>query len=101
MMGEWKENLDNIFIVRAVLTNLSKAFDCIPHYVLIAKLPAYGVNSDSLCYIYFYLKDHKKCVQINIKQSVFDTIISGVPQGSFFGPILYNIFFSNFLFFIP
>ena len=101
MVEEWKENLDNNFIVGAVLTDLSKAFDCIPHDLLIAKLSAYGLNSDSLCYIYSYLKDRKQCVQINNEQSEFDTIISGVPQGSIFGPILYNIFFNDFFFFIP
>ena len=84
-----------------VLTDLSKAFDCIPHDLLIAKLSAYGLSSDSLCYIYSYLKDRKQCVQINNKQSEFDTIISGVPQGSIFGPILFNIFFNDFFFFIP
>ena len=101
MVEEWKENLDNNFIVGAVLTDLSKAFDCIPHNLLIAKLLAYGLNSDSLCYIYSYLKDCKckQCVQINNKQSEFDTIILGVPQGSIFEPILYNIFFQRLFLF--
>ena len=80
MIEEWRESLDKIFFVGAVLTNLSKAFDCIPHDLLIAKLSAYGLSSDSLCYIYSYLKDRKQCVQINNKQSEFDTIISGEAQ---------------------
>ena len=101
MIEKWRENLENIFFVGAVLTDLSKAFGCIPHDLLIAKLSAYGLSSDSLCYIYSYLKDRKQCVQINNKQSEFDTIISGVPQGSIFGPILFNIFFNDFFFFIP
>ena len=100
MVEEWKENLDNNFIVGAVLTDLSKAFNCIPHDLLIAKLSAYGLNRDSLCYICSYLKDRKRCVQINIEQSTFDTIISGVPQGSIFGPILFNISFNDFFFLI-
>ena len=100
-MEEWKENWDNNFIVGAVLTDLSKSFDCISHNLLIAKLSAYGLNSDSLCYIYSYLKDREQCVQINNEQSEFDTIISGLPQGSIFGPILFNIFFKDLLFFIP
>ena len=75
MIEEWRENLDNNFFVGVVLTNLSKAFDCIPHDLLIAKLSAYGLSSDSLCYIYCYLKDRKQCVQ-----SEFHTIISGVTQ---------------------
>ena len=89
------------FFVGAVLSDLSKAFDCIPHDFLIAKLSAYRLSSDSLCYIYSYLKDHKQCVQINNKQSEFDAIISAVPQGSIFGPILFNIFLNDFFFFIP
>ena len=89
MIEEWRKNSDKIFFVGAVLTDLSKAFDCIPHDLLIAKLSAYGLSSDSLCYIYY----RKQCVQINNKQSEFDTIISGVLQGSIFGPISFNIFF--------
>ena len=101
MIEEWRENLDKIFFAGAVLTDLSKAFDCIPHDLLIAKLSAYGLSSDSLCYTYSYLKDRKQCIQINNKQSEFDTVISGVPQGSIFGQILLNIFFNDFFFFIP
>ena len=84
---EWKENLDKNVIVGAVLTYISEVFDCIPYDLLIATLSAYGLNSYSLCYIYSYLKNRKQCVQINNEQSEFDTIISGVPQGSIFWPI--------------
>ena len=78
LIEEWREKLDNFF-VGVVFTDLSKAFDCIPHDLLIAKLSAYGLSSDSLCYIYSYLKDRKQWVQINKKQSEFYTIISGIP----------------------
>ena len=101
MVEEWKKKLEYNFIVGAVLADLSEAFDCIPHELVIGKLSAYVLNSDSLCYIYSYLKHGKQCVQINNKQSEFETIISGVPQGSIFGPILYNIFFGDFFFFSP
>ena len=101
MVEEWKQNLDNNFIVGAVLTDLSKASDCIPHDLFIAKLSAYGLKRDLLCYFYSYLKGRKQCDQINNEQSEFDRIISRVPQGSIFGPILYNIIFKDFFFFIP
>ena len=65
MVEEWKENLSNNFIVGAVLTDVSKVFGCIPHDLLIEELSVYGLNSDSLSFIYSYLKDHKQCVQIN------------------------------------
>ena len=99
MVEELKKNLDNNFIVGAVLTDLSKTFDCIPHDLLIAKLSTYGLNSDSLCHNCFYLKDRKQYVQINNEQSKLNTIISGVPQSSIFEPILFNNFFND-LFFI-
>ena len=49
-----EKNLLNNFLVGAVLTDLSKAFDCIPHDLLIAKLSAYNVEEEALSYIYSY-----------------------------------------------
>ena len=95
---EWKQNVDNNFIVGAGLTDFSKVFDCMPHNLLIAKLSECGLNSDSFRYIYSYLKDRKQCIQINNEQSEFDTTISGVPKGSILGPILFNIFSTTFSF---
>ena len=46
LIENWKKNLDNIKIVGAVLMDLSKAFDCIPHDLLISKMEAYGFNED-------------------------------------------------------
>ena len=54
--------------VRAVLTDLPKAIESIPHNFLIANLSAYRLSSDSLSYIYSYIKDRKQCLQINNKQ---------------------------------
>ena len=48
LIEEWKTNLDNNFAVGAVLMDLSKAFDCIPHDFLIAKLAAYGFEKKTL-----------------------------------------------------
>ena len=100
IIKEWRENLDNIFFLGALLTDLSKAADCIPHDLSIAKLSAYGLSGNSLCYIYSSLKHRKQCVQINNKQGDFDTIMSGVSQSSIFGPILFSIFFSQWFFLI-
>ena len=98
LIEEWKTNLDNNFAVGAVLMDLSKAFDCIPHDLLIAKLAAYGFEEKTLLYIYSYLENRKQCVKINNINSKFQAIKSGVPQGSTVGPILFNIFFNIFSF---
>ena len=89
---DWRNKLDNNNVVVAVLTDLSKAFDCIPHELSVAKLNTYGFSRDTVAYIYSYLKNRKQCVRINGTQSYLGDIISGVPQGSILGPILYNLF---------
>ena len=65
-----------------------------------AKLDAYGFNRDTVAYIYSYLKKRTQCVRINGTQSYLGDIISGVPQGSILSPILYNLFFNDFFYFI-
>ena len=100
LIEEWKTNLDNNFVVGAVLMDLSKAFDCTPHDLLIAKLAAYGFEEKTLSHIYSYLENRKQCVKLNNIKINFQTIKSGVPQGSIVGSILFNIFFNDFLFFL-
>ena len=72
--------------------DLSKAFDCVPHDLLIAKLEALGINENLLAYLHLYLSNRTQCVRINNVTSDFETIISGVPQGSIVGTILFNCF---------
>ena len=52
---EWRKNLDNSFIVGAVLTDLTKAFKCIPHDLLLAQLSAGNFSDKSLSYIYLFI----------------------------------------------
>ena len=72
--------------------NFSKAFDRIAHDLLIAKLHAYGLCFDPVTFLHNYLKHRKQSVKINNISSFFRTTLSGLPQGSVLGPILFNIF---------
>ena len=53
---EWRKNSDNNNFIGPVLMILSKAFDCIPHDFVIAKLAAYGFDKNMICHIYSHLK---------------------------------------------
>ena len=74
-----------------------KAFDCIPHDILIAKLYAYGFIEKRAVFLYSYLKRRNQNVKIDDILSTFQSLISGVPQGSILGPILFNIFLNDLL----
>ena len=83
-----------------MLTDLSKAFDCIAHDLLIAKLVAYGFSDTALRYVYSYLSNRKQCVRINNTYSNYQKIKSGVPQGSILGPIFFNLSINDLFFFV-
>ena len=100
LLKEWREKLDKNFVVGAVLMDLSKAFDCIPHDLIIAKLAAYGFKREILRLIYSYPKGRKQCVKINNTYSDYNEIISWVPQGSILGPVFFNLSITDLFFFI-
>ena len=91
MVEKLKKSLDNSSVVGMLLTDLSKAFDCRRHNLLIAKLAAYGFNQPSLCFIFSYLSDRTHRTKVNDAYSSFTNIKYGVPQGSISGPLLFNI----------
>ena len=92
-----KKALDRGQKFGVLLTDLSKAFDCLVHDLLIAKLDAYGFDYLSLKLIFSYLSGRKQRVRINASYSEYAYMETGVPQGSILGPELYN-YNSNDLF---
>ena len=100
LLETWKNHMDEGKYVGAVLMDLSKAFDCVPHDLLIAKMHAYGFDFNTLTFFYSYLKNRKQSVKINNTLSTFMSLISGVPQGSILGPILFNLFTNDLIHFI-
>ena len=84
----------------ALLTDLSNAFDCLDHELLIAKLNAYGFSLTALKLVHNYLSNRKQRTKINSTYSSLLEIIIGVPQGSILGPLLFNIFLIDLFFII-
>ena len=82
-------------IVGTLLMDLSKAYDCVNHDLIIAKLEAYGVGENSLRLIQNYLSQRQQRVKVDSSFSEWLEIILGILQGSILGPILFNVFIND------
>ncbi|RVE40268.1 hypothetical protein evm_015082, partial [Chilo suppressalis] len=89
------KSVDGRLQVDSVYTDLSSAFDKVDHGILLSKLKAYGIHGDLLRWISSYLKDRIQSVTVHGYKSDDYVSISGVPQGSHLGPILFLAFIND------
>ena len=91
MLEKFKEAIGTGNQFAALLTDLSKAFDCIYHKLLIAKLYEYVVSPSTLNIISSFLKHSTQRTKINDFFSIRSNTEYGVPLGSILGPLIFNI----------
>ena len=100
MIEKWKESVDSGGAFGALMTDLSKAFDCLNHELLIAKLDAYGFDIKSKKLIQQYLSNRKQRVKVGNAYSSWKYFFYGIPQGSILGPLIFNIFLCDLFYFL-
>ena len=91
LLEKWRISVDQGLEFGTLLTDLSKAFDCLPHSLLLAKLSANRFDMTAVRFINNYLRNRKQITKISDTSSSWEGILYEVPQGSMLRPLLFNI----------
>ena len=86
--------------IGTIVIDLLKAYDCLPHDLLIAKLGEYGLGSSSLRLLMDYLNSSKQRTKVGSSYNKWSEIKRGIPQVSIPGPLLFNVFINDLFFVI-
>ena len=82
-------------VVDTIYFDFAKAFDTVPHRRLLGKLTCYGISGNIINWIKAFLLGRSQVVRVNGEKSEETAVLSGIPQGSVLGPLLFVVYIND------
>ena len=95
MIDRWRTHIDDGNMIETLFLDFQKAFDLVDHNILLEKLKLYHLSTNALFWFDSYLSNRKQKVVCGGFSSSWQTVKSGVPQGSIIGPLLFILYVND------